>query len=378
MLGTDSRAFVVDSETYRRFTEYAELGEELHCFIYVGPRKDLSLTRPAANVFLYPIACGRLNYFLRAYRAVAKKLSLDTSSAWVITAQDPFETGIVATILSWRFKIPFQLQIHTDFLSPYFARESIKNRLRAIYGLYLARRASGLRVVSLRIKQSLINRGIMAEKIQVLPIMSRPTESKTKTSEKIIAELRGDHDLVFLIASRLTREKNISLAIRALSAAVFEKNPAKRNPLLLIVGSGPEDQELRATVTHYGIGKHCRFVPWADNLKPYYQASDVFLLTSNYEGYGRTIVEALEAGLPVITTDVGIAREMIVEGKNGHLIPIDDVYALGESIKNVLNRKTKWSINHGKNYEPFASRAEYLLQYKNALTEICHSRNSQS
>ncbi len=370
MLGTDSRAFVADSETYRRFAEYSELGQELHGLIYVGPKKDFGLVKPAPNVVLHSIACGRLNYFLRAYREAAKILSTDASSEWVITAQDVFETGLVATALAWRFKIPLQLQIHTDFLSPYFRRESIKNRIRAGYGIFLARRARGLRVVSSRIKDSLVNRGIAPDKIHILPIMSRRTESKTKTSPANIAELRGNHDYVFLIASRLSREKNISLAIRALSAAVFEKNPAKRNPLLLIVGSGPEEENLRATASHYGLQKHCRFAPWVDDLSLYYSAADVMLLTSNYEGYGRTIIEALEANRPVIATDVGIARENIVTGENGYIIPVGDAKALTEAMLLAFHRKAQWKIGRGKRYEPFASRADYLLQYKNSLNAL--------
>ena len=58
----------------------------------------------------------------------------------------------------------------------------------------------------------------------------------------------------------------------------------------------------------------------------------MFLLTSNYEGYGRTIVEAMAAGCPVVMTDVGIAREVIVDNKTGYVIPVGNTQTLTQTI----------------------------------------------
>lgn len=108
------------------------------------------------------------------------------------------------------------------------------------------------------------------------------------------------------MASRLTREKNIELALRAFALA--RKSVLEAG--LVVVGDGDEKKRLLNVVRSLGISKAVIFEPWTDDLASYYKTADVFLNTSLYEGYGRTLVEARTAGIPVISTDVGVAYEV--------------------------------------------------------------------
>ena len=65
--------------------------------------------------------------------------------------------------------------------------------------------------------------------------------------------------------------------------------------MLLIVGDGSELTKLKA-ISHK-LKANVIFSPWADDLPSYYKTADLFLLTSNYEGYGRTVVEATACDL---------------------------------------------------------------------------------
>ena len=60
--------------------------------------------------------------------------------------------------------------------------------------------------------------------------------------------------------------------------------------------------------------------PWTDDPFSYYKTADLFLLTSNYEGYGMAVVEAMAAGCPVIMTDVGLAGEVLIDKKDGLVV----------------------------------------------------------
>jgi len=108
------------------------------------------------------------------------------------------------------------------------------------------------------------------------------------------------------MASRLTKEKNIGLAIKAMKEVV-KVNPGVG---LVIVGSGPEEDKLKQKTRESEIEKKVIFEPWTNDLPSYYKTCDLFLLTSWYEGYGMTLVEAKATGCKIISTDVGVAREI--------------------------------------------------------------------
>lgn len=110
------------------------------------------------------------------------------------------------------------------------------------------------------------------------------------------------------MASRLTREKNIGLAIEAIREII----KSKPRTGLVIVGSGQESEKLKAKSAKLNLEKNVIFEPWIDQetLYSYYKTADLFLVTSLYEGYGMTLVEALAAGCPIVSTDIGVAREM--------------------------------------------------------------------
>jgi glycosyltransferase involved in cell wall biosynthesis len=82
---------------------------------------------------------------------------------------------------------------------------------------------------------------------------------------------------------------------------------------LVIVGSGSEESELKNLAQKLGIENAVIFEGWQNNLASYYKTCDCFLVTSWYEGYGMTLVEAAAVGTKIVSTDVGIAKEVVAE-----------------------------------------------------------------
>jgi len=80
---------------------------------------------------------------------------------------------------------------------------------------------------------------------------------------------------------------------------------------LIVVGEGKEKDRLRQQVIKNGLRDNIIFEPWTDDLTSYYKSADLYLLTSNYEGYAMSAVEASLCGCPVVMTDVGCAGEVI-------------------------------------------------------------------
>ncbi|MGW9183399.1 glycosyltransferase family 4 protein [Agromyces sp. NPDC055661] len=103
--------------------------------------------------------------------------------------------------------------------------------------------------------------------------------------------------------------------------------------LLLIVG-GSDDiiAEANASAQELGVGDRVLFLGPRHDLAPFLAASDLFVLPSAYEANALVVLEALASGLPVVTTRVGYAPEIVVDGDNGYLVD-RDARAVGERLE---------------------------------------------
>ena len=338
MLSRDPKILDENSEVFSRMKEYAHLAEELYIVVFSKNIDSRAESRDCDNLHIYP-AKSLLDMYRIGKKIIHNSRFMIHDS--VITAQDPFETGLVGYWLKKKFKIPLQLQAHTDFLSPYFFKESLKNKIRVLLARFLIKRADRLRVVSERIRNSIIENcklknsclpaGRENSAIEVRPIFVDTEKIKRSPIKTDLRKKYPDHDFIVLMASRLTREKNISLAIEAF-AGIMNQELGIKNPLLLIVGEGPEYDNLKFKIKNLKLENSVAIEPWTDDLASYYKTADLFLLTSNYEGYGRTVIEAQAAGLPILMTDVGVAI--------GEVVPVGDKAALVAALNKIMDNST--------------------------------------
>ena len=351
MLSTDKNIFVEGSEVRQRMADYGGLVEELH--IVIKTKNAKLKTQNFSNVFLYPTNTKiNLFYFWDAYKissGILRNLKLLARRSFseggeirncVITTQDPFETGWVGYLLKKKFKLPLQIQIHTDFLSPYFWRESLKNKVRVLMAQRLVKKANCLRVVSERIKNSLLSlypKPHTLNPITVLPIvydMDRFTNGSVKIN---LHTKYKKHEPIILMASRLTKEKNVGMAIKAMKDIITDYPKT----LLLIVGDGPELDGLKLQVTSYKLQNYVIFESWTNDIISYYKTADFFILTSNYEGGARSPSEAIASGLPVIMTDVAPANEIVINNINGFVVPVGNSHILASRMIELIIDKKK-------------------------------------
>ena len=379
-IGSDRNLFVDGSAAQKRIKEYGKLFNELHIIVFSKQKSQITnhKSQIADNIWVYPTnSRNKLFYLLDAYR-IGKNLignwKLEIGNC-AVSAQDPFEAGLVGWLLKRKYKLPLQLQIHTDIFNPYFYRESLKNKLRVWLAKFLLPLSDGIRVVSERIKQSLITQlPNYRLPIIVLPIF---VDIKKIQSAKIKMDLRQkypDYDFRILMASRLTKEKNIGLAIEAMTEVAIKYPKA----LLVVVGEGSEAEKLKVKSEKLKVADNVKFEPWTDDLASYYKTADIFLLTSNYEGYGRTVVEAMAAGLPVIMTDVGLAGEVLIDDLDGIIISPGNRNALEEAILNLTTnpeKQAEFRNNSLKAVANFAEKDEYLRQYQLALRLLLKLNN---
>src|SRR3989344_1864362 len=184
MISTDAQIFNENSAVRERIKEYGSLAEELHVVVFTRQKFQISNLKSqisfksqiSNNVFVYATGVVFKPLSILAAYKIAKKIILNSKphllNSWVITPQDPFETAVVGIYLKKKLGIPLQIQIHTDFLSSYFWRQSFKNYIRRFcWGVRFLKKADGIRAVSERIKRSLESRiKNLESRIMVLPI----------------------------------------------------------------------------------------------------------------------------------------------------------------------------------------------------------------
>jgi len=159
------------------------------------------------------------------------------------------------------------------------------------------------------------------------------------------------YDFYILMVSRFAPEKNIPFALEA----VRELSKKYPKTLLVIVGSG-------LLVRYIEPDENIKLEGWQSELGGYYRSADCLLLTSNYEGYGMAPVEALQYGLPVVMTDVGVAGDIVKNGENGLVVPVGDKKALTEALERLYNYpalRRRLSENARETRRLYASFEEY-------------------
>lgn len=137
---------------------------------------------------------------------------------------------------------------------------------------------------------------------------------------------------------RLHRDKDQATLIRGFARALPQ---LPENSLLLIMGSGPLEQELKKLTAELGVADRVRFAGQVPNGRRYFRAFDVFALTSDHEPFGMVLLEAMAAGLPIICSDCGGGAE-VVQGI-GWLFPLSDVHALADRLLEVAGLDGKWN-----------------------------------
>ncbi|MDQ0321103.1 glycosyltransferase involved in cell wall biosynthesis [Pararhizobium capsulatum DSM 1112] len=143
-----------------------------------------------------------------------------------------------------------------------------------------------------------------------------PTDRDRASAIRHTFGIEDSHPLIVTVA-RLVWFKGLHDLIDA-AALVLEKEP---NARFLIVGSGPQLDELRAKTVALGIADRVIFAGERRDVPDILSAADIFALTSVSEGLPISILEAMAAGLPVVATDVGGISELVAEGETGFLVP---------------------------------------------------------
>lgn len=199
-----------------------------------------------------------------------------------------------------------------------------------------AKRAHAIIVSSKLEYEDAIEFGIAKDKIKIIPmgIDVEETEKKQSASEQ----------LQILFVGRIARVRRIELLLQAVSQLSI--------PFHLTIAGGEEKTssvtrtgyliELKQLAKQLHLDNKVSFVGNKSSieLKTLYQNSDIFVYPSLYENFGQPLIEAAAHGLPIISTSVGIARDIIIDGETGYQVSgkPEDIKDRIESLKDTKLR----------------------------------------
>jgi len=138
------------------------------------------------------------------------------------------------------------------------------------------------------------------------------------------AQPRQDGPLRLTMVARFDLQKDHSTLLQAVAQV--------EDVHVNLVGSGPTMEIHRLLARHLGIERRVSFLGTRRDVAQILAASDAFALISNWEGFPRSTLEAMRAGLPVIVSDVGGAAEAVEPGITGFVVPPGDVAAVAHAI----------------------------------------------
>jgi glycosyltransferase involved in cell wall biosynthesis len=175
---------------------------------------------------------------------------------------------------------------------------------------------------------------------------------------------------VILQVANLYPHKRHEDALIALKK-VIDINPGRAFYLVIVgPGSKEREQKLQNLAEQLKISSQVRFCGGQGDVRPFHESADVFTLPSSLETFSVAALEAMAMGLPCVLTDIGGAREMVLEGFNGYIVQPKNPPELGNRWLDILNHPERFDRNQIRAWVvDHYSLVECVHQYEQFLTK---------
>lgn len=208
---------------------------------------------------------------------------------------------------------------------------------------YFYNRANAITTVSEGIKHSLIKDFKITNNILTIHLGVKNNNIKT---------IKKNKNNTIITLSRLDKQKDIYTLIKAFKMV---KNKIS-NTKLWILGDGPLRKDLQNLTKRLELNKNVTFFKWKANTNKYLSKADIFVLSSFFEGFPYSILEAMNKGLPIISTNSPFGpAEIIKNNEYGILTPIKD--------KTILAEKILFLMKNNKAYENYSKKSLQRIKF---------------
>jgi glycosyltransferase involved in cell wall biosynthesis len=213
-------------------------------------------------------------------------------------------------------------------------------RLRIYHGLdrWSLRFPNQITAVSQAFARQLAAKGLRREKIAVLHNSVEPVSVRRGSDAMQAAKARlgiRPADRVVLAIGRLSKEKAHTDLVGAMTHLLKQRPELRAR--LIILGEGPERARIEEAIRSAGLQDAVKLLGHVNDVTGYYEMADLMVISSLSEGSPNVLLEAMAAGVPVVTTAVGGIPEMVEDQEHALLVPPQDLGAMAHAIDVLLS-----------------------------------------
>ncbi|MCX6793827.1 MAG: glycosyltransferase [Candidatus Gottesmanbacteria bacterium] len=256
----------------------------------------------------------------------------------------PFYIGRLACDIKEKFHLPIVFTYHTrytDYVRTYFPSVVTRFVNLIVTGIVVRfmNACDAVTVASESLKYELADKGVRTPIYIVPPGIDT---KKFKHGNRTVLRKRygiSTRDTAILYVGRLAKEKNIYFLLRAF-LLIHRRMPSTR---LLLVGNGLEEERIAAYVRRKHVADVVHIVTdrTPKNIEDAYAAADIFVYASQTETFGRVLVEAMAAGLPIVALNGPSITDLIADGINGVKVYRKSVRVFAGRVADVLNNPSR-------------------------------------
>ncbi|HEU4471718.1 MAG TPA: N-acetyl-alpha-D-glucosaminyl L-malate synthase BshA [Flavisolibacter sp.] len=269
----------------------------------------------------------------------------------------PYETALASTMVDVIKNNQLQL-LHVHYAIPHASAAYMAKKILEQEGIYIpvittlhgtditlvGKDKTYAPVVAFSINQSdaitAVSHNLKDETFKTFPIeknievihnfvdVQRFSRKPIDAFKKVIAP---NGERILLHASNFRKIKRVQDVVKIFHQ-VSQEIPSK----LLFVGDGPERGAAENLSRQLGVCDNTRFVGKQEQMEDILAIADLFLLTSEYESFGLAALEAMAAGVPVVSTDAGGLGEIMIPGVTGYMGPVGDVDVMSRHALDIL------------------------------------------
>jgi N-acetyl-alpha-D-glucosaminyl L-malate synthase BshA len=192
--------------------------------------------------------------------------------------------------------------------------------------------SDAITAVSQNLKDETYKHFQIEKNIEVIVNFVDVTRFNRKPLDAFRKVIAPNGERILLHASNFRKIKRVQDVVR-IFYDVQKQIPAK----LLFIGDGPERNTAEDLSRELGVFDEIRFVGKQEQMEDILAIGDLFLLTSEYESFGLSALEAMAAGVPVISTNAGGLKEIIVQGETGFMSDVGDVESMAKQALTILS-----------------------------------------